>query len=193
MRARLDKRWIIGAASAVVIMMATLLAVTSANAGAASCDASRFIGPDGKFDTASYLQCQVPSVSPNEVGPGGTIQFTGGGFASGSPITIELHSTPVTLATTTADDVGNFSVAVSIPSDTEPGSHELWAVGVDPDGNALTVVLPITVVAATSANSGTLPVTGLDVGRYAGIGLALIALGGAAVWGARRERSSVEA
>ena len=190
MRARLGKRWVIGTASALLILTATLFALSSANASAASCDISRFIDSNGKIDTASYLQCQLPAVSPNTVGPGGQVQFTAGGFASDSSITIELHSTPVQLATTTADSVGNFSVTVVIPADTAPGAHELWAVGVDPAGNPLVDVLPITVAGDSTNSSGTLPVTGLNVGQYIGLGLALIAIGGAAVWGSRRERST---
>lgn len=192
MRARLDKRWIVGTASAILILTATLFALSGANAGAASCDISRFIGPNGQIDTTGYLQCQLPAVTPNAVGPGGTVHFTGGGFASDSSVTIELHSTPVTIGTTTADSVGNFAVDVTIPSNTEPGAHELWAVGVDPAGNPLTDVLAITVVAQTSPTD-TLPVTGFGLGKYLGLGLALVALGGAAVWGSRRERRSAEA
>jgi hypothetical protein len=189
MRARLDKRWIVGTASAVLILTATLFALSSANAGAATCDINRFIS-NGKIDTTSYLQCFLPSVSPSTVGPGGTVHFAGGGFASNSTVTIELHSTPVVLGTTTADAVGNFSIDVAIPADTSLGAHELWAVGVDPAGNPLTDVLAITVGTPTD---GTLPVTGINVGQYVGLGLALVALGGAAVWGARRERSNAEA
>jgi len=180
-----------------VLLAAMLFAFANTSARAQDCDISRFVGEDGTVDVASYLQCEAPSVSDTEVVPGEAIVFSGGGFAANSNINIELRSTPVSLGSTTADDSGNFSVEVVIPPETAPGQHELAAIGVDPDGNPLTVVLPITVVAAgdgssssTAGGGGTLPVTGSDIGRFVGLGLGLILVGGAAVWSARKETSS---
>ena len=166
------------------------------SAGAAAvCDPTTFKNADGSFDTAGYLQCSAPTVSDTSVAPGGSITFKGGGFAPNSVVTITLHSTPVELGTTNADAQGNFSVQVVIPSDTEPGAHTLEAAGVDPNGNPLTVSQAITVasnaeVAGQTQTSGALPFTGSDVGRYVGLGLGLVAIGGAAVWGTRRAAAS---
>jgi hypothetical protein len=192
MRARLDKRWIVGMASALLMLTASLFVLSSANAGAATCDISRYIGPDGKLDTASYLQCQLPAVSPNTVAPGGVVHMTAGGFAADCSVTITLQPTGTELTTTPADGFGNISVDVTIPPNTPVGAYELWATCTDPAGNPLTDVLSITVTQTPTTTSGTLPVTGVNVGQLVGLGLALVALGGAAVWGARRERTSGE-
>jgi len=190
------RRRYLGGGAVLVLLAAILFAFTNSTAGAADCDISRFVGSDGTVDVASYLQCQAPSVSDTEVVPGEAITFSGGGYAANSNIDIELRSTPVQLGSTTADDVGNFSVEVVIPLDTPPGQHELAAIGIDPDGNPLTTVLPITVVATGGASGGsggsggTLPTTGSDIGRSVGLGLGLILVGGAVVWSVRKERTS---
>ena len=94
-----------------------------------------------------------------------------------------------------SDESGNFSTTVVIPADTSPGSYRLEARGLDPDGNPLTVALPITVIAAgeTAATpvtpSGALPFTGSSTGRWLTLGVVLLVVGGLAVWGARRDRS----
>ncbi len=155
---------------------------------AANCDISRFKNPDGSLDTTGYLECFAPSVTPTTVAPGGTVQFKGGGYKSNSTVQIQLvcgTADPVVLGTTTANGEGNVDVTVTIPANTSPGSCQIEGVGVDPNGNPLTVVLGITV---TTASTGTLPRTGSDTGEYLGLAIALIALGSAAVWGARRER-----
>lgn len=195
MRERLDRRWIVGTAATMLVVTAAFFGLSLANASAASCDINRYIS-GGTVDVASYLQCESPSGAPNSVVPGGTVHFQGGGFASDSTVTIELHSISVVLTTTTANHVGNFSVDVVIPADATLGAHELVATGVDSAGNPMSNVLAITVVsptAGTGSTSGTLPVTGTNVGPYVGLGLALILVGGAAVWGARRESSTVDA
>jgi alpha-L-fucosidase len=168
-----------------------------AAAGAATCSPTDFKNPDGSIDIAGYLQCSAPSVSDSVVAPGGTITFKGGGFAPNSVVTITLHSDPILLGTTTADSRGNFTFEAAIPADLPPGEHALEAAGVDPSGNPLTVSQPITVVTAevlgevqTAGTSGTLPYTGADIARYAGLGLGLAVVGGAAVWGARRAKAN---
>jgi len=187
---RVRRRSALGAVAAVSILTATFFALSSGFASAATCDVSRFV-TNGKLDVTSYLQCTSPSASPNPVAPGGTVHFTGGGFASSSTVTIELHSTPVVLGTTTTDDDGDFSYDSVIPTDTPTGSHELLAMGVDQNGNQLTDELAITVTTSGTAASGTLPLTGTNSVQYLGLGLALVALGSAAVWGSRRSRSAV--
>lgn len=209
---------VIGAALMLV------LAPTAASAEA-DCDISRFTGPDG-VDVTGYLQCSSPSVSTTEVRPGETIVFQGGGFMSNSSIDIVLvqgsgssdeqaaadpasspfsavqaqagSSAAISLGTVQADASGNFTAEVVLP-DVAPGSYVLEARGVDPNGNPLTVALPITVLgdsaaapsaAAPAQTSGALPYTGTTAGRWVIIGLGMLALGVAAVWGARRNRSA---
>jgi LPXTG-motif cell wall-anchored protein len=181
------RRWAVGAIAAVSILAATFVALSTGFASAATCDASRYIN-GGKLDVTSYLQCEQPTASPNSTPPGGTVHFSGGGFASNSQVTIELHSTPVVLGTTTTDDVGGFTYDAVIPSNMPPGVHELMAIGVDPNGNPLTDEMEITV-----ASNSTLPVTGTDSVEYVGLALALVALGSAAVWGSRRRQTTAVA
>ena len=127
------------------------------------------------------------------------------GLAPSGPSTLQAQAAApasgLSLGTIQSDDSGNFSTLVTIPSTVEPGSYSLEARGVDPDGNPLTVSLAITVAAAgdtagdTAATavtpSGELPFTGSSAGRWAILGVALFGLGAVAVWGARRDRSTV--
>lgn len=181
--------WRLATVLAVLITaFGTFLVAAVPASAAATCDISRFKNPDGSLDSTGYLQCFSPSVSPTTVPPGGSVTFKGGGFKGDSKVQIQLvcgSANPVVVGTTTANSEGNVTVTVVIPANTPPGSCQIEAVGVDPNGNPLTVVLGITV---TSTTSGTLPRTGSNTGEYLGLAIALIALGSAAVWGARRER-----
>jgi hypothetical protein len=186
--------WAVAATLAVALGCA-LLAAPVAGA-AADCNISRFQNPDGSVDLTGYVQCTSPSLSAPAVAPSGTVTFTGGGFKADSTITITIFSTPQVLGTTVTDSAGNFSVGLVIPAGLELGAHRLEASGVDPEGNPLVVSQAITVttdaevLGISVTASGSLPYTGSDVGRIAGVGLAAIAVGGAAVWGARRARAS---
>lgn len=90
----------------------------------------------------------TPTVDTASPSAGGPITVAGGGFAASTPLTIELHSTPVVLGTTTSDAFGNYSATVVIPVDTTPGPHELVVSGLDPDGQPRSVSVAITVLAA---------------------------------------------
>jgi LPXTG-motif cell wall-anchored protein len=187
--AEMEKIMLIGRAAARGVMVlalalvpfsALVVAATPASA-AAKCDISRFTNPDGSIDSTGYLQCFAPGVNPNTVVAGAQVTFTGGGCANDATVTITMEG--VQLGTVVADGKGNFSATVTIPAGTSLGVHTLTASCLDPSGNPLTITQTITVVSAES----TLPKTGTDVAEYVGLGLALIALGGAAVLGARRE------
>lgn len=93
------------------------------------------------------------------------IQLTGGGLQPNSAWTAELHSTPVVLATGTADADGNFWLLSSLPATVEPGKHRIILSGVAPDGSAITSMVWITVTASgtlgyvsTVAEEGAVPV-----------------------------------
>ena len=60
-------------------------------------------------------------------------------------LTIELHSTPVVLATTQTDSTGHYSVTVVIPADTPPGAHEIVIRGLAPSGEERASAVAITV------------------------------------------------
>lgn len=177
-----------GAVVAALLACSLMLVFTGGTASAAAkCKVGSDKNADGSPDLTGYLQCQFPAVSPNPVPPGGTVEIKAGGFKPGSEVTVTLvcpGRDPVVLGTTTADDKGLVTTPETIPADTPEGECKIELTGVDPNGDPLTVVLSVTI----SATGGTLPRTGSDLGQYVGLGVALIALGGAAVWGSRRER-----
>jgi len=181
--------WRLAGLTAVAVVLCSLGFAMSGTAGAAAkCPINDFKNPDGSIDVTGYLQCQAPGVNPNPVAPGGQVTVSAGGFKAGSDVTLTLvcpGRDPVVIGTTKADDRGLVNVDVSIPNDTPNGDCTIEVSGVDANGDPLTISLPLTV---SSTATGTLPRTGSDVGQYVGLGLALVALGGAAVYGARRDR-----
>lgn len=94
------------------------------------------------------------TVDAQEVAPGDLVTVRGGGFAADTRLDIELHSTPVRLATTMSAGDGSFAVEVTIPIGTAPGDHEIVASGLDPTGRTRSVATPI-VVAATPVEAPT--------------------------------------
>ena len=171
------------------LLMCTFMFLFSGSASAATkCAVGKAKNPDGSLDLTGYLECQFPAVNPNPVAPGGQVTINGGGFDPGSTVTITLECPgvdPVVLDTVAADGSGNIKVPETIPSNTPLGDCKVVLTGVDPKGAPLTVVLSVTIANTT----GSLPRTGSDIGQYVGLGVALIALGGAAVWGSRRDRN----
>lgn len=104
-------------------------------------------------DAGSALSAQL---SRNVAAPGSELTVTASGFAANEPLEIWLHSTPVKLATTTADATGSLSQAVVIPVDTAAGSHRIEVRG----ANSGTVFVNLTVadgLAATGADGTTAP------------------------------------
>ncbi len=89
----------------------------------------------------------TPTVDTTTPVAGGPITVTGGGFMPSTELTVELHSTPVVLGTTTTDIYGNYSATVVIPADTPPGAHQLVVTGLGPDGEPRSVATDITVLA----------------------------------------------
>jgi hypothetical protein len=82
---------------------------------------------------------------------GGPITVSGDGFMPSTELTIELHSTPVVLGTTTTDALGNYTTTATIPAGTVPGVHQLVVTGLGPDGQPRTVSTEITVLAKDAA------------------------------------------
>jgi hypothetical protein len=66
---------------------------------------------------------------------GGTISVSGSGFAGGTPVNVVGSSQPTLLGKFTANANGSFSGQVALPSHTEPGTHELYAIGKDGGGD----------------------------------------------------------
>lgn len=109
--------------------------------------------------------------------PGAVMTVAGDGFASDSEVRVTIESTPLLLATTTADGSGTFSVSVTIPADYS-GSHRLVATGTDGDGSVRVLATAIIVgIPATDAlPSADVPVVGSDpfVLAVAGFGIVIM-------------------
>lgn len=118
-------------------------------------------------------------------------------FLAGSNVTFTLFSAPVVLGTVAADANGVATIESKIPLDTVPGPHRVEAVGVDRFGDALTLVLDITVVAAqalpsTDPPGGPLPRTGSSSSvPMAQIAVATIVAGGFLLLMSNRRRATV--
>lgn len=114
------------------------------------------------------------------------------GFVPGCPYTVIIVETGDVLATGTADAEGRIETEITIPEDTAPGRYTLRITcGDDVLEQAFTVRaaeaigVPGPPRAVTPA-PGLLARTGLDITGGMALGGALLALGGAAVYGARR-------
>jgi len=80
---------------------------------------------------------------------GARVDFRASGFDPGGPVVVQLHSTPMTLASFVADDDGAVTGSVHVPEFADAGKHELVLSGPDPDGGLLERVAPITVTPPT--------------------------------------------
>jgi Fibronectin type III domain len=118
------------------------------------------------------------------VAPGGDVVVAGDGYAPYSSVTLTVYSTPILLATVTADGDGAFSQAVRVPADLEPGTHSFVAAGVDPSGQPRSLRVDLTIAAGSGGGggggSGGLPVTGPAILWLLVIGFGLT-LGGVAL------------
>lgn len=96
------------------------------------------------------VQAVSPVVTPakQQIVAGQQMNVSVSGFVPGSQVRIELHSTPVLLATVTTDVNGTATAAVTIPADTAPGVHTILAT----DG-ALSAEVTIEILAAPSTSS----------------------------------------
>ena len=95
----------------------------------------------------------APTVSTTTPTAGGTMAISGNGFAAGATLTVTLHSDPVVLATVAADAGGAYSVVVTIPAGTTPGTHQIVVSGLGPDGQPRESVVTVEVQAAASVGA----------------------------------------
>ena len=79
---------------------------------------------------------------------GDAIHVTADGFAPGSTVQLELHSTPRALATGIANADGTVDFVSAVPTDTPTGRHHLVMSGVDKTGEPRTVTAALDVEAA---------------------------------------------
>lgn len=148
------------------------------------------------------LPGQLPQTSdgrltgvPDPVEQGQRITVGGSGFLPGTTVTVGMYSLPTLLGTAVADQAGEFSVEVTIPSTHPLGAHTVAASGIGADSEpwlltAGTTVIAKSVVTPPTPRPGSgLATTGPDAQATTGLVLlALISvLGGLAlIRGARR-------
>ncbi|GAA3454370.1 fibronectin type III domain-containing protein [Dactylosporangium matsuzakiense] len=141
----------------------------------------------------------VDSSSGTDVAPGEQITLSGTGYAPHTTITVAIYSAPTTLATTTTDGSGAFSIAVTVPAGFT-GPHTLVASGVDSNGTPRYLTLGVDVATAHTVQppaaapagdhgvttggvsgsgemSGSLAVTGDPISSIALLGLCLLLAG----------------
>lgn len=99
-----------------------------------------------------------------------------------SDYVIELHSTPVEIASGVVAPSGGAQISLTIPANTPPGAHELVVSYLAPNGREVTQTFPVTVsaLAATGSNPGP-----PALGAVAFLVLGLLALS----WSARRREN----
>ena len=129
----------------------------------------------------------VVTTSTSSIGAGGSLTVSGCNFVPNEPITITLQNSPsVVLATTTTDSSGCFSITVTIPSNTAPGTYTISAGGLA--FTTITVTSLVPVIATTKP----LAITGADIAALSGVGAIALALGGMLILTGRRRRQAAE-
>lgn len=114
---------------------------------------------------------------------GSSLTITGGGFEPGETVNIYFTSERQLIGTTTADENGNISAVITIPSDATAGVHTISAVG-QSSGRTLTMSFTVTAggtsAGVTTADAGQglgLAFTGATLLFWILSGLALVGLG----------------
>ena len=92
------------------------------------------------------------TLSAGTVRPGDTLTVTGAGFDAGETVQVWLESTPQLLAARTADAKGSVTVQVTIPADTDLGSHSIRVSGLASGQEAQAPLQVVGPLADTGAN-----------------------------------------
>jgi hypothetical protein len=88
------------------------------------------------------------SVGSAVAAPGAMLPVTGSGFAPGSVVQLELHSTPMSLGSVMVGSDGTFRTNVTIPSTVEGGQHHIVGNGIGTDGGATSPAVALAVDAS---------------------------------------------
>jgi hypothetical protein len=142
----------------------------------------------------------TPSPSPSQPGntisitvvaPGGTITINISGFQPGEVIVIVIHSTPVQLASVTANASGAASATFTIPNTTPTGLHTITATGLT---SGHVVSFQIRVEQATAAGGGPgLSNTGVAAVALGTVGVIFLIGGIAFTFAGRRRKNAARA
>jgi LPXTG-motif cell wall-anchored protein len=134
--------------------------------------------------TSTTLPDDIPTIT---VVRGETVDISGQGCAPGSDVVVTWDD-GTELGTFTADENGDFTTTITIPSNATLGVHLVTATCGDVEQFINVNVLAETV---DNVDDGTLPRTGSsNTGPLVGIGAAALVLGGAFLYGARRPRQA---
>lgn len=144
-----------------------------------------FIDDDGNFDIDAYLAASTGSedaCSPASAAVGDTVTCTVRGYNAGDTVTATLTCGPTVVFEGPSTGT-TFTFSFVVP-DVPAGDCGLEVCGTDTGGEALCRVLAFEVVGSEVTS---LARTGSNnTGTLVGVGAALVVLGGAAVYGARR-------
>ena len=113
------------------------------------------------------------TVSTTVIAQGGDVVVTGAGFEAEEAIEVWLNSTPVRLATGSADAQGNFVRTVTIPSTAEVGAHRIEIRGAESGS----VFIDVTIVAAAGEGSGLAATGAVATAQVALVTAALLLFG----------------
>lgn len=108
--------------------------------------------------------------STNIIGLGGSLIVSGEGFRPLSTVSVQLHSTPVTLGSLTSDTSGSVDGSVKIPDSVAAGTHELELAGFNADG------MPRLLTATVQIGSKSVSSSGTSGWFWVGIGLLVVVL-----------------
>jgi hypothetical protein len=131
------------------------------------------------FQATDAAGNQIPT-SPNgsvQVVQGATINASGTGFKSDSPVEAWLYSTPVLLGSGLANSDGSFDNTYAIDSDFPIGDHTVVLHGMSPEDEVITLALGVTVIEATTSPE-------IEQGSESGSGFDNLILGLMALLGA---------
>lgn len=137
------------------------------------------------------------TISDTTVVIGESVTATATGLDPNTPATGTANSTPLPLGTKTVSNAGTVSFTFAVPADFEAGPHSVTVTGIK-NGASTTLVVGFTVSAAgvtpTTAGNNSLPRTGDDSSLpLTQGGVALLALGGGAVYVAKRHKATAAA
>jgi hypothetical protein len=92
------------------------------------------------------------------------VQFSGTGFAPGSPVKVWLFSEPTALSDVIADASGNFVGRSQLPEGIPTGEHTIQLNGLTGDGQFRSVALGVVVQPDQQVIAPAVPPVGFDIG-----------------------------
>jgi len=157
-------------------------------------DPGAFVDGDGNFDIDAYLAASTGSedgCSPATAAVGDTVTCTVRGYNAGDTVTATLTCGPTVVFEGPSTGT-TFTFSYVVP-DVGAGDCGVEVCGTDTGGEALCRVLAFEVVGNEVTTSSLARTGSNNTGTLVGVGAALVVLGGAAVYGARRRFANTAA